>query len=347
VRSSLRRAEKIRLVLLVALLGFLFSVLMPLIALVFFVILLFPLFPFVLFFPRRLAWMLVRSVSVTFRTALRPVPALLAILVIMFTTSDAWRMFGVMTALRFVAFIALIMVLSLAAIYLAMRAPDASWRTIIRSTGSREELLRVWAEGTPAKELIRMGVTPILPVSDSVPTEGEDADTELHPVAFNIRLIYAATVLIHMVATALWLSLTFMLMGFIVVSKQLTIDMLHGSPTILLQLKLFDQEFILTRQLVVLSITLGCIAALTYAAGTLQSTEGRAAFIEYATLDLRRGIGALSYYIGILMALILTLRDMGTLNRVSVAISELVTKLLETLERLRSTKTDTEAADAP
>ncbi len=332
VRLDLKGAPKRQLSLLVALVA-LIPILLTLLGWC-----LFALLPFFILKPRHLTWIVIRSVSVTIRTALRPVPALLAILVIMFATGDAWRMFGVMTAPRFAAFVAVIIILSLVALYLAMKAPDASWRAVIGQADGRDELLRIWAARTPARELARMGVTPILPIADLELTGvSGDSDKELQLVAGNIRFIYLATAIVHVFATAFWLSLTFISVGFIVVSKKLTEDILGGPPSVLLHLNLFGQEFVLTRQLVLLSVTLGCIAALTYAAGTLQSTEGRAAFIEYATLDLRRGIGALAYYIGVLMALLLTLRNKGTLNELSDAIKEVMATLLDVLERLRST----------
>ena len=341
VRLDLKGAPKRQLSLLVAILA-LIPLLLTLLGWC-----LFALLPFFALKPRHLTWIAIRSVSVTIRTALRPVPALLAILMVMFATGDAWRMFGVMTAPRLTIFVAVIIVLSLVALYLAMRAPDASWRAVIGQAGGREELLRGWAASTPAKELARMGVTPVLPVADLEPTGvGRDSGNELPLVAGNIRFIYSAIAIVHVFATAFWLSLTFAAVGFIVVSRKLTKDILGSPPSVLLHLNLFGQEFVLTRQLVLLSVTLGCIAALTYAAGTLQSAEGRAAFIEYATLDLRRGIGALAYYVGVLMALLLTLRNMGTLNELGDAIKEVMAKLLEMLERLRNAEAEAEAKPA-
>jgi hypothetical protein len=338
VRLNLRGAPKRQLSFLVALVS-LIPIMLTLLGW-----LLLMIFPVVIFLPRRLGWAMVRSISATFRTALRPVPSLLAILVIMFTTADAWRMFGGEPATRFVAFIIVILALSFIALALAMKTPDSTWRAVIGPPDDREGLLRAWAERTPAKQLVRMGVTPILPAfGTEPPATSKDDDAELPLLAHNIRFVYVFTAILHVFAIAFWLSLMFSVIGFIVVSKQLTEDMLGGPVSTLLQFKMFNQEFVLTWPLLVLSICLGCIAALTYAAGTLQSAEGRSAFIEYATLDLRRGIGALSYYTGMLMALLLGLRDMGTLDELSTSIREVLAMLFNLLERLHNDEAEAQA----
>ena len=72
-----------------------------------------------IFFPfTRSIGMIIRSFSVTLKAALRPVPALLAILVIMFVTGDAWRMFGLQPMPRVIMLIIFVMSFSLVALSL-------------------------------------------------------------------------------------------------------------------------------------------------------------------------------------------------------------------------------------
>jgi hypothetical protein len=319
-RIDLRSASKPQMRLLVA-----FAAFIPVFFTLFFTLIFFP-------FTRSIG-MIIRSFSVTLKTALRPVPALLAILVIMFVTGDAWRMFGLQPMPRVIMLIIFVMSFSLVALSVAMRTPDAGWRTLLGRRSERTNILHSWAEKTPASRLIALNVTPILPLSD-VETDKSEDSYEIPQLAENVTLIYIATAIMHVIAIALWVSATFIIIGIVAVSSTMT-DKLSDTPAnILLHFSLFGQDFILSRQLVLLSVALGCIAALTFATSTLQSAEGRAAFIDYATLDLRRALGALSYYVGMLMALLLILRKMGVFDELSSVGRDSLAKLLDLLKRL-------------
>ena len=132
---ELPRSPKRQLSFLVALVV-LFPIMVTLLGWLFLMI-----FPIVIFLPRRLGWAVIRSISATFRTALRPVPSLLAIFVIMFTTADAWRMFGGEQQLV-CAFIIVILALSFVALGLAMKTPDETWRAVIGPPDGRDGRLR-------------------------------------------------------------------------------------------------------------------------------------------------------------------------------------------------------------
>ncbi|HXL93556.1 MAG TPA: hypothetical protein VN969_31885 [Streptosporangiaceae bacterium] len=254
--------------------------------------------------PNRVMWSVLRSLGATMRTALRPVPALLAVLVIMFSTGDAWRMFGVEAGPRFIIFIGTILTLSLVSLLLAMRNPHVSWKALTGYSEGGPNVLRTWAERTPAKKLITLGVMPVLPLASG--TAGEAADSTDDPrLRRNIIVIYALTMIVHVIAIVFWISLAFMMAGTIIVNPAMTKNLSAVPARIVFEFNLFGQEFALTRQLVLLSVTLGCIAALTFATSALQSTEGRKVFADYALMDLRRSLGALSYYLGSLRELLL------------------------------------------
>jgi hypothetical protein len=58
------------------------------------------------------------------------------------------------------------------------------------------------------------------------------------------------------------------------------------------------QTFIVRQQLLLLSVTLGAVAALTFATLGLQDKNSRQDFFDRSLADLRQGLAMLSYYIG-------------------------------------------------
>lgn len=297
-----------------------------------------------LFLPRRVIWIVLRSLATTMRTALRPIPALLAVLVIMFATGDAWRMFGVDAPPRFAILIGSLLTLSLASLLVAMRRSSVSWETLIGYPSGGQEVLRVWADSTPAKKLIALGVTPLLTLtSDATGTAVDNADHS--GLRRNIVVIYATTMVVHLIAIAFWISIAFMIVGTIVVSRAMTMELSAVPAEVVFQFNLFGQEFALTRQLVLLSVTLGCIAALTFATSTLQSAEGRKAFADYALMDLRRSLGALSYYLGALGALLVELRDRGVIDELASIDKKSLNKLIALMSDMASSPVADPASD--
>jgi hypothetical protein len=277
--------------------------------------------------PNRLTWSVFRSLAATIRTALRPIPALLAVLVIMFATGDAWRMFGVEAQPRFIILIGVILTLSLVSLLLAMRGPHVTWKALVGYPEGGSNALRAWAVRTPAKELITSGVAPFLPLASDTAAKAVD-NTDDPRLRRNVVVIYAFTMVIHVIAIIFWISVAFMVVGTIIVSRAMTKELSAVPARVIIHFNLFGQEFVLTRQLVLLAVTLGCIAALTFATSTLQSTEGRQAFADYALMDLRRSLGALSYYLGTLRALLFELRSRGVIDELASIDKESMNKLI-------------------
>jgi hypothetical protein len=294
--------------------------------------------------PNRLIWGVSRSLAATVRTALRPIPALLAVLVIMFVTGDAWRMFGVEAQPRFIILIGTVLTLSLVSLLLAMRSPHVTWQALIGYPDGGSNALRTWAEKTPAKKLITSGVAPLLPLASGTTEKAVD-DTDDPGLRRNIVVIYALTMVVHVIAIAFWISVAFMMVGTIIVSRAMTKELSAVPAKVILQFNLFGQDFVLTRQLVLLAVTLGCIAALTFATSTLQSTEGRRAFADYALMDIRRSLGALSYYLGTLRALLLELRNRGVMDELASIDKESINKLIGLVSNMASSPVADSASD--
>ncbi len=246
-----------------------------------------------------LPYTVVRAFTTTLWTALRTVPALLALLVVVFITGDAWKLFGVEPDWRLFALILLITGMSIAVTLYALRGREGNWRAAIRYSNGDTKLLASWAEKTPARVLIKMNVQPLLP-------DRLDSYEFTSPKGYeiNISIIYAFIVVTHIIAVAFWVSLMFVIVGVVAVNGTQTYGLSGKDADVIRQIYFLGQDYILTRQLILVSVMLGVIAALTFVAGTLQDTDKRRVVIDDALTSLRHTLGAFAYYYGEVRAML-------------------------------------------
>jgi len=287
------------------------------------------------YWPYSIAWSILRGLAATIRTALRPVPALLAVLVVIFVTGDAWRMFGLEAQPRFTIFIGAVLALSLFSLLLAMRRSQGTWQALVGYPEDEPDALRAWAEKTPAKELVSSGVAPLLPSARPSGGKAVDNASDLG-LRRNIVVTCVLTMAVHVIAIALWTSLAFSAVGMILVSRAMTKKLSATAAKVVLHFHMFGQEFVLTRQLILLAVTLGCVAALTFVTSTLQSAAGRKEFADYALMDMRRSLGALSYYLGTLRVVLLELQDRGVIGELASTDRFPVDRLISIIGRMVS-----------
>jgi|SRR5215831_5712570 len=237
-----------------------------------------------LMWPIYFIWAFFRALTTTLRIALYSIPILLAILVIVFTTGDAWRLYGSEAGVRFAALILIIIGAGIGAIVRIVFRHANGWRAIWQS-GKCSYL----AKETPASVFA-------------------DADLKLPPdirkqsawsrrLAANTYALVWFIVIAQLIAVVFWISSTFILLGLICVNRTDTQNMLNSPPTILWQFHLLGQTFILTQQLVLLSVTLGVVAALTFATLGLQDEAAQQEFVAHSLADLRKTLAVLAYYI--------------------------------------------------
>lgn len=280
----------------------------------------------IFYLPMYIIWALIRGFSTTLKAALRPVPALLAVLVVVFTTSDAWRLFGLESYWRFTIMVAIVLGLSLSALAVGLRDSDGGWREVLGYSDSDPQLLESWAKQTPAEDL-SASVQPVLPLGDGV--QGRAGQNfELRPLVANVTVLYVFTMVLHIFAVAFWISLMFVIIGVVAVSGPMTKELTQAPVTVIAHFNLLGQSFMLTRQLVLLSAVLGGVAALTFATGTLQDSDSRATFARHALADLRHSLGALGYYSGEMLKLLLELHDKGVLDQLKALDSQSISGLI-------------------
>lgn len=269
---------------------------------------------------------LMRGLAATLRSALRLVPALFAILIVLFITGDAWKTFGLEPTWRFITLLVIIAAIAIIATLFATRDLNGGWRSAAGYTAGDTELLARWASATPAHLLAAEKVRPALP---PFPPKSKTGSRYLRAHEFNIYALYVITVIGHLIAVAFWAAFTFIFIGLIALTGPMTRELLGNPGNIIASFTLFGQSFIMTRQLIFVSIILGGIAALTFATVTLQDEASRRSFADNALVDVKRGLGALSYYYGSIIALLSELGEDGALEKIAGDGARQLTALLQ------------------
>ena len=295
---------------------------------------------------RALGWALFRGIAITMKSALRPIPALLAVLFVVFASGDSWRIFGQEPYWRFAALIVILLGAGLAAMAVNLLGAKNGWRSILEREIGGDQALREWAERTPARVLCAA----LQPVSPLGRTFGESREGEAAvemPRAFtvarrllgkNIAVVFWFTMTLNVIAITFWVSLLFITVGTVAISSATTNDLLNSSPqhsaavALTPPFGLLGQQFVITRQLVLLSVVLGAVAALNFATSTLQNANDLEAFTDHALRDLRQALAALSYYLGAVAALLVELKENGALQRLKDTDSSDVADIAKFLE---------------
>jgi hypothetical protein len=253
-----------------------------------------------------------QRLSVTFRLALTTIPILLALLVVVFTTRDAWQLYGDEALVRFTALMCIILAASIIAIFRVVTGEEdeTGWRSMILGSHTKEQ---------PGHETDQSGAEKKFVGGPQVPNEKivkaiEDVDiapSDLQKTGafwgnltkYNAYALFWFTIIGQILAVMIWVSLLFMILGLIVVDQHSASDLLSTPPDIAWHFTFLGQSFILTRQLILLSITLGAVAALTFATLGLQDDRGRQIFINHSLGDLKQSLIILRYYLAGIRAL--------------------------------------------
>jgi uncharacterized protein (DUF2267 family) len=226
-----------------------------------------------------------RSLLGAFRTTLRSMPALVAVLVLLFVTRDAWQLFGREPTWRFIALMTFFALASVASVGAALHDSGGPWNTI-RTLIDRasDKQLTAWAKRTPAKVLLGGNLAPVAPEAPSVFQR------------FNWALVCWAAVVTHLLAVAVWVAISFMVVGILAVDRSAATDLIGYSPTILIEANPLGHSLFLSRELVSVSFSLAGVSALYFTTIGLQDRRTRADFMRTSLDPVMRTAVALMYY---------------------------------------------------
>ena len=244
----------------------------------------------ILLLPVYFGWALIRAVPTSLRLALSKTPLVLAILVVIFTTGDAWRLFGNESGVGFAAIMVIIVGLGVLAIVRVASQGISSWKDTIWQSDEYAAL---------AKQVKKAFVNTLVNANLKVPSDLREGPAWTQRLKINVYALFWFMVVSHLIAIARWIAFIFIFLGFIAVNSTATKSLLGSespSPVIIWQTHQLGQTFTLTRQLVLLSVTLGAVAVLTFSTLGLQDQSDQKKFVDDCQAGLQKSLAVLAYY---------------------------------------------------
>ena len=217
----------------------------------------------------------------TAREALRSAPAMLAVIIFLFVTGDAWKIFGTEAIWRVACLLAALIAVSLF-FFLGgtERADDKLIRDLTPRLGDVPEL----AKSTPASFWVHDGVTP---------NRGPLSRAK----ARNVNVVYGLVMMGNFLAVGLLTMLALIGFGLFAFDRSLQTALMGpgGRLNVIVHPAIAGHQLVLSWQLVMVSLMLAGIAVLSFAV-SLQSEDARTAFCEANVRDLQSCVSAFYYY---------------------------------------------------
>ena len=225
--------------------------------------------------PWQFAMSLARSAWDMFRRGVHGVPPLITAVVVVFVTSDAWRILGNGLTVRFTVVVAVFLVAS--ALFLIR---GNCWLDIDAEHAEADRLLADIRQSLPEgfHEFTRRGIT----AAPMVRPSGRHA--------VRIYLSYWALAAFALIITAGFVASALIVIGTILISKNDTVTMAQSVNVY----RSLPGGFVITRQLLSLSFSLGAFAAFFLVAA--QRPEDRDAFMKDVLARYRQALLVYSVY---------------------------------------------------
>ena len=212
--------------------------------------------------------------------ALRTAPAMLAVIIFLFLTSDAWQIFGSEAIWRVISLLVLLLVVSLI-FFFAGSAPRGGG--LIGEILPRRRDVRELAQDTPAAFWAQAGFVP-------------DCRGLGRGQAWNAKGIYVALMIGNFLAVGFLTAIALMAFGLLAFDGSIQAHLMGLMHTnVLWKRTIVGHQFVFTSQLLMVSAMLAGIAVLSFAV-SLQVKDTRAAFCGANIRDMQSCISAFYYY---------------------------------------------------
>jgi hypothetical protein len=221
-----------------------------------------------------------QALTQTVLEALRTAPAMLAVIIFLFLTGDAWQIFGSEAVWRVISLLVLLLLVSLI-FFFAGSAPrdDGLIREILPLRHDVQEL----AQNTPAVFWARAGIEP-------------DCVGLGRGQALNAKGIYIALMIGNFLAVGFLTAITLMGFGLLAFDGSIQAHLMGTMHTnVLWTPTIAGHQLVFTSQLMMVSLMLAGIAVLSFAV-SLQVKDNRTAFCGANITDLQSCISAYYYY---------------------------------------------------
>lgn len=247
---------------------------------------------------------LARTLGRTARVAIRNVPPLFVALIVVFTTSDSWKLFGTRWLDR--RFYLLVIFCAATALYFLAKTPneygqdlfapaseptvEAMTSLVVRRLKSQPKTwYRTTALTTTTSTSDGSGSAKHLPKPWQELLDHEQLPTPpaLVPksVRVNIYILYLLNLLLILVAISIMIAAALVIVGVIQLNNKMITDLMGAAPHHLWTLP--HTNITITRELVSVALSLGALCALFAAAG-LHEPESRNSVMAQALARLRR-----------------------------------------------------------
>jgi hypothetical protein len=220
------------------------------------------------------------GVSEDLRAALPSMPPLLAVLLLLIVTGDAWRALANLSGLRLELVLFTFLVASFTFLWIGCQ----TYRQ--RLFGARNlEAVRTLASRTPAIALVRANIAPSFARLPFV-------------LRLNVWAVVVSGLAARIVGLGLWIGLAFLAIGIVVLDEPTVRHLLGSEPHVVISRLIGGVSFTLTWELVTLCLVFGSLSALYFTALGLQNRRVPAAFTRDMFSKLEEALAAFDYYRG-------------------------------------------------
>ncbi len=241
-------------------------------------------FQFVIIVTSRLVISALQAIRDVARTSVSAVPALVATIVIVFLSGDTWRILGQRFDASFGVLAGLFVFVGLCVLGNFGRVKDN-----LKIDKRESEFAKMIHESTPTAELVaaisHVGALPSEDVYDRLGWLGR----------VNVFIVYVGMLLGTLIAIMGCVAASLIIVGVIRIDQATTAHLMGEHKAHVLW-HLPVGHMVLTRELLLLSLSLGALAALSYVVISLQDSQARACCRRTATAGLRRVLAAYAVY---------------------------------------------------
>ncbi len=217
---------------------------------------------------------------------LRTTPVTLAAIILLFLTSDAWKICGKEGLEQVIVILVVVLAISVLFFFIGSDNKFRHWTSDIFPDPEQDDLGELAKQTTPgAKDLTHLDLMP--------------GDRDLGRLGrINARTIYVALIIVNFMAVGFWAALALIFFGILIFSEQAQGDLMGGIKDVhpIINHPVAGYPVAITWQLLLVSFMLAGIAVLSFAATGLQDAHARDAFVQPNIKDLKSCISAFYFY---------------------------------------------------
>jgi hypothetical protein len=236
--------------------------------------------------PAVMALSLKQSLTKTAMQTLRTTPVTLAAMILLFLTSDAWKICGNERLEQVVVILATALVISVLFFFAGSDNTFGTWTSDIMPDPKKDNIKKLAQRTVPeAKNLTHLELA-----------RGSEQLGRLELI--NVRTIYVILIVVNFLAVGFWAMLALLLFGVLIFDESAQAGLMGGIKHIhsLVAGSVGGYPIAVTWQLILVSLILAGIAVLSFAATGLQDKDARDAFVKPNVDDLKSCISAFYFY---------------------------------------------------